>query len=171
MGATYKVVFLDIDGVLNNAEFDRTSEGWSPNAMDPRSIGVLNAIIRRSAAWIVISSSWRKLHSLSEIRRVLYEAGLIGEIIDTIPCLYGYLADEVAPRPMTRGDEIQEWINLQEEKPTSFVIIEDEEPMAHLEPHTVRIDGKVGLLLEHLDKALALLNDGERTGCGTRPAR
>lgn len=100
-----KAIFLDIDGVLNDNNLCGEDFMAGP-------IGVLNAIIERSGAKVVISSGWRKVVPMEQIEFEMRCAGFKGEIIGETPCLYGYCAEEVAPRPMTRGDEIQEWVNL-----------------------------------------------------------
>jgi len=56
------IVFLDIDGVLNqNGSMD------FPPALDTAKVGNLNLILENTNANIVISSTWRFMFSQEEI--------------------------------------------------------------------------------------------------------
>ena len=55
-------------------------------------------IVRETGAQIVVSSTWRLLEPLSELREKLVEAGVKGEIIGVTPMI------------INRGDEILKWI-------------------------------------------------------------
>jgi hypothetical protein len=140
-----KILFLDFDGVLNNTLFNSTAEGWE---LDPRNIAALNLIIEKSGAKIVVSSSWRYGRDINELQHILDEAGCRGYVIDVTPRLmYGAV----------RGDEIQAWLDCQTEKPTHFVILDDDANMAQLDKHAVRTLMLRGLGLEHVEPALKLL--------------
>lgn len=104
-----KIIFLDIDGVLNCSEcFDRHRKEWEAagkpsedkwwNMLETLHIEHLNRITDATGAEIVISSSWRgspKTHT------ELMETGVTGKIIgDTGRCCSGI-----------RGVEINNWIN------------------------------------------------------------
>lgn len=56
------LVFLDIDGVLNNESFLLKSGG--AEAFDPDNVKLLNKLIKETNASVVISSAWRIGHSL-----------------------------------------------------------------------------------------------------------
>jgi hypothetical protein len=51
-----KVLFLDIDGVLNHGGFSATAQSSS---FDPEAIARLNRLLTRTGARAVLSSSWR----------------------------------------------------------------------------------------------------------------
>ena len=58
------VIFLDIDGVLNNfASIERYED-----TLDPDCVAVLNGIIAASQAEVVISSTWRLHYPLAPSR-------------------------------------------------------------------------------------------------------
>jgi hypothetical protein len=76
------VVFLDIDGVLNSKQWyahDAAShEGISSterklweHSIDPDCVQRLNRILQQTGAVVIVSSSWRKKHALSEIVSIL----------------------------------------------------------------------------------------------------
>jgi len=51
-----KIIFLDIDGVLNNHVFDRIA---GSSTILPVCVGQLNRIIHATGAAVVLSSAWR----------------------------------------------------------------------------------------------------------------
>jgi hypothetical protein len=52
-----KVVFLDIDGVLNCTKTKNPRK--FPYVVDPKLLARLNRLLERTAAKVVLSSSWR----------------------------------------------------------------------------------------------------------------
>ena len=87
-----KVLFLDIDGVLNPKWWDRKKHvDIYGGAFDPKAVANLAQIIEKTGAEIVISSSWKEL-GLSELRNMWKERKLPGMIIDVTP---DYMTDEM----------------------------------------------------------------------------
>ena len=81
-----KVIFLDIDGVLNTGwwytQMDRnTPKDKYGYAFDPNSVANLKKIIDETGADIVISSSWKSF-GLSELEEMWQDRGLPGKLID-----------------------------------------------------------------------------------------
>jgi hypothetical protein len=151
---TMKVLFLDFDGVLNSYEFMRSSPGRL-DRLDPAAVSRLNAIVDRSGAKVVISSTWRLKRSLDEIRRLLAELGFRGEVIGRTPDLVGHgLVDPY----VARCQEIQTWIDGHGEPLESFAILDD----AYLEEvaqFLVRTETETGLLDEHVVAVLEMLDE------------
>lgn len=57
-----KIVFLDVDGVLNCADFFKTAQtarDLSPREVDPYKVLLLHRIVEATGAKVVVSSSWR----------------------------------------------------------------------------------------------------------------
>ena len=82
-----KIVFLDIDGVLNTGwwytQMDRnTPKDKYGYAFDPKSVANLKRILDETGAEIVISSSWKSL-GLSELEEMWLDRE-----IDTKPFLF-----------------------------------------------------------------------------------
>ena len=82
-------LFLDIDGVLNSADwYDRQGEEYigqvRPDwmrptdwwALDPKAIERLNTVMRRTDCLVVVSSTWRLLHEWSELIAMLKARGI-----------------------------------------------------------------------------------------------
>lgn len=107
----HKIIFLDIDGVLNNAALgtkdrdiwklfnDIDTDGGKLSSINIKN---LNDITDQTGADIVISSSWRILYDIHELRDILRDAGVTGSVINYTLNLPG--------RGMKRGNEIQCYI-------------------------------------------------------------
>lgn len=136
-----KIVFLDMDGVLNCRRF-RSSAKW--NGIDPDRVKRLNTLIERTQAEVVISSSWRYAHSPEKMQELLSGCGFTGKIIGDIPKLH-----------TSRHTEIKRWLDEQY-LPCNFVILDDDEDAGvGLEYNYVNVPD--GLEDEHVEKAVRIL--------------
>lgn len=147
------IVFLDVDGVLNNdGTFARakflfagkpiSGDELDANFIDPMNVVRLKALLDLTGARVVVSSSWRS-RGLDRMRELLASKG-----ID--PSLVVGLTPELPGR--LRGHEIDAWLR---ENPghDRFVILDDDADMAPHEDRLVRTDHGVGLTRS--DAALA----------------
>ena len=171
-------IFLDIDGVLNShRHFKSLNEDATPNPVEfelacdienlydppcPRSVilnsilhidykavQVLNEIIAKSGAKVVISSSWRHMNPLEAIKRMLDFKGFKGEIIDMTS------VDLDSWEYTCRGHEIQEWMDRN--PVDSFVILDDDSDMDYLSGHLVQTSFSEGLTSIHIKPTLRVL--------------
>lgn len=157
-----KVIFLDIDGVMNNLEslrYPRTkvrSSKHSYSAAHPSCVQALNRIIAATDAQIVISSTWRGI-GLGVLREILRAWGVVGTIVSRTPDLsrqHGSIYG--APE---RGAEIQQWLDAYLDLDIdSFVILDDGDDMGQLRLHLVQTDYEQGLTEADADRAIAILN-------------
>jgi len=135
-----KVIFLDIDGVLNSMQ-DNFS--WTIET-DIHFIR-LKKIVDKTKAKIVLSSSWRIGNSSKDIvHKRLQQFGM--DFIDVTPVF----------NRQHRGREIADWLSRHEVE--SFVILDDEEEMDELVDHLVKTDMNVGLQDSNVDEAVNLLS-------------
>ena len=109
-----KFLFLDVDGVLNSYPELRT------NGMDyvcPRKIGLVDAIIRKTGCEVVISSTWRIIHTLDELKTMFADEGMINttSIIGATP----------SSKSGRRGEEILSWLSEQEDD-YIYAVLDDE---------------------------------------------
>lgn len=145
-----KVIFLDIDGVMNTYYTAIVAESDTLAAsLEPANVAVLNELVRRTGAIIVVSSAWRRTHSLAELCEGFAIAGCVVTIHDTTPSLEG----------QSRGREIQAWIVAQPEPPTRYVILDDEHDMPEHPGKLIKTNPGDGLCKRHLRRALGLLAD------------
>jgi hypothetical protein len=128
-----KVVFLDIDGVIND---DKTiHDAWvlvgrgelekdpstkyppGPSMISSNMVAHVKAIIDATDAKIVISSTWRRSHTLQELIAFLEQKGLVS----ASKCVIGITpGDDSIPR----GYEIEAWLHEHPEV-ESYVVLDD----------------------------------------------
>lgn len=161
-----KVIFLDIDDVLNSEQtahafhaefggngfggfFDSTLEEpthrkvlWGQDLVDN-----LKFIVDNTGAAIVVSSTWRLSHSPQAIQQMLRLYGLEAEVIDRTLRMFG-----------PRGEEIDQWLNAHPEV-DAYVILDDSTDMlASQLGNFVQTDDYVGLTRVDAVKAVEILN-------------
>lgn len=167
-----KIIFLDIDGVLvtrKGMEYNMRlrEQGHDLEYMiheifDEQAVSNLMHVIDCTGARIVISSTWRLLYSLDELKEHFAAHGIPAEyIIDITPNLDTkqqsgiWLSKE-------RGHEIQRWLDIQGFKSNfwvkSFVILDDDADMAHLLPRLVSLEFETGLTEQCAEETIKLLN-------------
>jgi hypothetical protein len=150
-----KVIFLDIDGVLNTGwwytQMDRnTPKDKYGYAFDPNAVANLKKILDESGAEIVISSSWKSF-GLSELEEMWQDRRLPGKLIGITP---NSVSDEMLLNAdldhmelfSIRGMEIKEWLAKHGKHVTHYAIIDDMDnflPEQH--PHFVQTDPEVGI--------------------------
>lgn len=159
-GGAWKVIFLDIDGVMNNLEslrFPRTKVECSTqsySAAHPACVEALNFITRVTDARLVISSTWRGI-GLKVLFEVFHAWGVKGVIVGRTPD--GSRKSGSVWAAPERGDEIKQWLDTYPGI-TSFVILDDGDDMGELIPNLVQTDYEIGLTMDDAKRAIALLN-------------
>ena len=74
------MIFLDIDGVLAPI---RRSDRYED--LDPACVQVLNEIVARCSADVVVSSTWRYGKTVAELQAMLDAKGFAGRVLDKTP--------------------------------------------------------------------------------------
>ena len=150
-----KIIFLDIDGVLNVRAGGINSEH----------VDNLNMITEATDAKIVISSSWRLGFRLQDLRTILSRAGVKAEIIGFTPdltCVLYETVDKILelhqgkdPAWMdVRGQEVDKW--LEDQSVESYVVIDDY-PIPRHPQNFLRTNGDIGLTEENAQKIIVIL--------------
>jgi hypothetical protein len=136
-----RVIFLDVDGVLAPIlRWDRYGD------LDPACVRVLNEIVARGGAEVVVSSTWRYGKTIGELQELFEAGGFQGRVIDTTP-IGGPGAD--------RGEEIAAW--LADHPVDGYVILDDHSDMGALRGHLLQTHPSLGLQAADAPRALALL--------------
>ena len=150
-----KVIFLDIDGVLNSYQYDRQRKEGDGN-IDLTRLELLKEIIQSTDAKIVLSTSWRKHWEPDYL-----DCDFIGKELTTT--FYNAKIEIFDKTPITgthRADEISAWI--ESHMPLeSFVILDDIVfGWGELNCRVVHTDFRIGRGLEniHVKKAIEILN-------------
>ena len=149
-----KVVFLDIDGVLNCAATFTSNETRMLGRyfLDPAMLARLDRIVDATGARIVISSCWRIGDGGQGVARILAAAGL--RHADAVVGETSRLGGE-------RGLEIADWMKPRWDV-EAFVILDDDNDMGQLTPHLVKTSWLEGLQDQHVEWAIATLGREER---------
>jgi hypothetical protein len=147
-----KILFLDIDGVLNTISF--MMENPTCDILELDKIINLNKIINNTGCKIVVSSNWRVAGI--DCDSLYYKAllntdkdigkNIINATIDITP-----IVDYITPR----WREINLWLNCNNYD--KFIILEDQWDMDILNPYTVICDCRTGLTNNLTNKAINLL--------------
>lgn len=166
-----KVIFLDIDGVLNNDE-----DLFNDTCLNNKLIENLKLIVDTTKAKIVLSSTWRVvpnsvrrlMDKLAEFDLYLYSMTQEGiafswlkqtQWAEVKPCERYYIDDDIC---YDRGAEIAYWLSTTKQKIDKFIIIDDDLidikqyfPMSVM----VKTSFKTGLTLEQAAEAIIKLGD------------
>lgn len=152
-----KVIFLDVDGVLNSYTFATEmldAEGvsiYNKDILDDRCLACLKQIVQRTGAEIVLSSTWRKTaDSRSNLTSQLEKYGL--SIHSDTPITNG-----------SRGDDISAWFDQHRGIPIeAYIVLDDNSDVGIHTLHLVRtsiFDG--GLQTKHIRQAVDALQCNE----------
>lgn len=150
-----KIIFLDLDGVMDNRKYDVFLNKHSlPEkdefgvVFDPDCIAALRHLVGETGAEIVISSSWKDDMSLDTLRKMWKSRHLPGHIIDVTPTISSH-----------RGDEIAAWLTFCPDH-CHYVIIDDQPAeQFHTDQysHLITTSGWDGLTKELAEKAIEIL--------------
>lgn len=159
-----KVIFLDIDGVLNPKWWERKKPADRFGcAFAPKTVSCLAKIVKETDAEIVISSSWKDM-GLVELQNMWRERNMPGKIVDITP---DYMSDELLLKKDSsnmdylyeRGSEIQGWLLLHGSDVSRYVIIYDmDDIFPEQQSHFVQTDPEVGITNDDVKKVVHLLN-------------
>jgi hypothetical protein len=175
-----KILFLDVDGVLNCSDwyqerYDKVRAGQivrehPVDEFSPSIVAKLNKITDATGAEIVISSTWRLGRSLDELRALFTEVGITAHVLDKTP-FFGSIDGYTIPR----GCEIEAWLDehkfqrinwsLKRQKEfaelsevDNYVIFDDDSDMLYNQrEHFIKTSQKTGLSDCDVDIAIELL--------------
>lgn len=129
-----RVLFLDIDGVLNRTGYRPAQSLGLRSWIEPELADRLSWLLRTIGAAIVLASDWRRGRDLRLLAAELDAAGVIGTLIDATPELAG-----------ERWTEIAAWMAAHGVMPDDVAIVDDGFDMGALAARFVRISPLNGL--------------------------
>lgn len=152
-----KVIFLDIDGVLNDAATDDyTPAGFM--GIDGYKVKFLRQIVEATGASIVLTSTWKT--EWSRNKEFLDRDGVY---LNTMLAAEGLqILYKTMDQIIDRGAGITRWLNEHPEVETWVVIDDDVFPdfQEHgILPHLVKTSFYLGLTQEHVDQCIKILNE------------
>jgi hypothetical protein len=141
-----KVLFLDIDGVLNTP---RTAQLFGNQFINPFLVELVAQVVAATDAKIILSSNWR-IDEKELVEEALSKHNL--EIFDCTPIFDPYELNAFHPRSW----EIRMWLDDNEVE--KFATIDDD-PKANLkEGSFFQVDETIGLTEEITERVITHLN-------------
>jgi len=139
-----KVLFLDVDGVINPISFHHGS-GFSGAAC----ANIQSVLDKDPEVRIVVSSAWRRW-GIEKLKEILKDNNIDSSKLEDITDTEGGLD------PENRAEQIQRWLDKHKQV-KQFVVIDDY-PMPALDANAVKTNGYVGFTQKDADIALGILN-------------
>mgnify|MGYP003509103315 FL=1 len=157
-----KVIFLDIDGVLNNTSTEETFEDYY--FVEDEKVELLKQLVTRTNAKLVLSSTWREgwyaRERIENPSKSFQSAIRLFEALEKKLSEYDLELLSYTEDFGTRGEEIDLWLkNWKGEQVESFIILDDMYP-EDLKLHTERLvqtSESLGLTQEDVEKAIDML--------------
>ena len=132
MTSSVKVIFLDIDDVLNTRPTRERGE-----LFDSVNVAALNVVLDRTSAMIVVTSTWRLSATAAEWEEILTSAGIHAceRVLGVTPWIEG----------ISRGAEIAYWLENALCDVAGYMIIDDRDDMEPCKEHLLRTSPDKGL--------------------------
>lgn len=139
-----KIIFLDIDGVLNSEEYVRSERFKNKGGLidiDSEAVKILDRILDETGAKIVLSSTWRlDKGSRDKVRSD------VGEFIDVTPVSVNRI----------RGNEVNLWLKDRDDV-ERYAILDDDSDFHDYQP-LFKTTFKLGLTDKIADEVIEYLN-------------
>jgi hypothetical protein len=154
-----RILFLDIDGVLNCASYVHSQtvrddpRPFPLNTLDVSKVRYLNEVHVHRPYHIVVSSAWRIGRKLTELREILGTIGVQAPVLDKTPQL----------RSGYRGEEIQQWLQSTPTFTGPFVIVDDSSDLEPYMHRLVKTTWQDGLCAHHVAEIVDVLDSFARS--------
>lgn len=150
IGNTVKILFLDIDGVLNSLG-SVLALGDPSHHLDPVSVGLIARVCRETDAQIVVSSSWRIGKAVKLLRHELQNLGAYK------------LAERVIGKTGDghhghRGRQIKQWREDNGHTGPYVITDDDSDMLPEQKPYFVHTNWEDGFRARHYREAIKILN-------------
>lgn len=159
-----KILFLDVDGVLNSHNFYKnepqheqienlkkeypgleSSVYWELSCFDKKAVERLNRLLEETNCYLIVSSTWRLDSNLpTTFKRV----GIKHKIDGITPYLPGKY----------RGNEIKQFLDNIKGKYTYCILDDDSDMLPEQEPYFIHTSIEIGLTEDDVNKAIKILN-------------
>lgn len=158
-----KVIFLDIDGVLNSEKFLENNQN---EAIDRNSVGILKTIIDKTGAVIVMSSAWRLWFDDNMMPKEGYSQCLYDILCEFDIKLFGktpdFSTEEIRINKTfsyVKAKEIIAWLN-ENKIVDKYVVIDDLDlKNRDISEQLVIINGQVGITEEDAELIIDIINN------------
>lgn len=143
-----KVLFLDVDGVLNIfRDYETIGNDIMFFKINRRCLERLHRIIKDTGCKLVLSSSWRVLRDGRKTLEKIGELKFIGETDDD---------------GIHRGKQIKRWLDAHPEVENFCILDDDGDMLLSQQAHFVQTDPEFGLTETMEYRVKLILNEGPR---------
>lgn len=150
------VLFLDFDGVLNSRRYFETLTGRPDGVglfddysqIDPAAVERLNRVIEKTGTRVVVSSTWRIMHSPGSLYEILCKRGFRSGIYGCTP---------VRREDKGRYREIRAWLDSNGHNGPFAIVDDDHNAGIGYAPQFVRTTFDEGLTDADADRLIAIL--------------
>ena len=157
-----KIIFLDVDGVLNNTSTQETFEEYY--FVEDEKVELLKQLVTRTNAKLVLSSTWREgwyaRERIENPSKSFKSAIRVFEALEKKLSEYDLEFLSYTEDFGSRGEEIDLWLkNWKGEQVENFIILDDMYP-EDLKLYTERLvqtSESLGLTQEDIEKAINML--------------
>ena len=144
-----KVLFLDVDGVLNMHNSGGTK------TLNRKRLRLLQEIVDTTGCNIVVSSSWRNSHIyLSLLQRTLKYRNMSIYSITRNLSLYSSFTHN----SLLRGNEIKDWIDRHPDVEQYAIVDDNNEMLDSQQQYFVQTDPNIGLTKDITNKLIQILS-------------
>ncbi len=168
-----KIIFLDIDGVLNTS---RAHIAFESSKWDPVGVAILKRVCEETGAKLVISSVWRgSMESWIHAHQLLDAVGLGKEGLCSGHLGLKWSDDTEVHRTEPghdnpRGEKIQKWIDTW--NPDEYAILDDDRDMLSSQAkHFAHVNGHEGIGYGTYKRLIDILGKGDKPGKTSRTAQ
>ncbi len=161
-----KIIFLDVDGVLNSSDWNHSNKDKVKNGflIDETKVALLGKLIENTNAKIVLHSGWRFWFD-NNFKPVKKESEYFNELL--LKCsisFYDFTPDfsteeirRTKEFSLVKADEILSWLKEHREV-SGWVVIDDLDlHNSIISAHQVKPDSACGLSVENIRKAEKIL--------------
>ncbi len=161
-----KVIFLDIDGVLNTYYCKITVAGYS--FVDDDKVALLKELVTATGAQIVLTSTWREGWDMQvhpeQYSKISNDDIRLFEALKEKLKEYDMGLLDYTPIFGERGAEIDGWLNAWQGDPIECFVILDDMSGKYLRPYSrylVQTGMTEGLTQKHVENAIKILTKGK----------
>ena len=157
-----KLLFLDFEGVLNSINFFKKGHQYYENLfndnIDKNAVSLVNQIIKKTNAQIVLISDWRIFSK--RLPKMLEEIGIKGKLYSNLPLSSSITSTTTEPKwsIANKCKEIKAFIEREKNNITTYCIITSNKEI-DINNNVVLTSIITGLTENDVNKAINILNN------------
>jgi len=150
-----RVLFLDVDGVLNSRDDFDPDKAWPP--LNQAALSRLRHVVKKSGCYVVLSSTWRKRQEHVDLLKAA--GGFPSPHDDWRTIEQPFIVTNGIIRGVAmRGNEIAEWLSRHPEVERYAIVDDDGDMLPEQLPFFVQTSFETGLTDAHAERLIAILS-------------